>query len=268
MDQIKRDANRNQQNRQNSSPQRNNQSQNQNFNYNPNTSYNNTSSSGSGVNTSDCGSSANGCANCFQYGWPLIEGLFKQIEKEQIRQLSRKDSIRNITSFEVMMDANLGHNSDVEQFIFRPRMRINYGIITSDLRIFNLNEENPSGGFFSYNYLDWQVLMFNLVNNSKATFRVGAGLSYEYFTKTNYGECSIYWCVKPAKIVNFRAEWRLVPDHITSINVRREINLGVDLIPINRRNFDMLLGLNANHVKFYENVNFWTFGPMITLRLQ
>ncbi len=269
MDQIKREADKNQQNRQ--PKQQNSSNQNNNYNYQNNTyQYSNSSTSSTSNNTSssDCFSSIIGCGNCLQYGLPLFEGFFKAIEKEQKRQLGKKDSVPDVSSFEIMADANLGHNEDVEQILFRPRLRINYGIFTTDARIFNLNEENPNGGFYSYNYFDWQILMFNLVNNSQVKLRIGTGLSHEYYTKTNFMEHTAYFSYRPAKIVKTNLEWRLIRDNYTKINVRREINIGIDLIPINRSKFNMQIGLNASNFNFYETVNFWTFGPKITVGLQ
>ncbi len=198
----------------------------------------------------------------------LIEAIGSAIQGVIVAQtdmLEKKDSVPEMVSVETSFDANISKNAG---FLFRPRLRANWGLFSTEARFYNLIARDSAGAYGRFAYFDWQPLMVNFFAKKAFKFRAGTGLSYEYFTKNTYNEHTLQVEIAPVRNFVMKAEGRWTIDYKTMMYVRQEAILELDYQIKTRKHWAFFVGFNASYNNLYQHNEFWTFGPVFRVRLQ
>jgi hypothetical protein len=111
--------------------------------------------------------------------------VFGEIIRAQQNQLERRHEVPAMISVEAMLQTAVQPSG---YYLLHPRVRINWGLFSSDFRFNYLIEE----GISEVTHIrtnDWQVLQLNLVSTRDVVFRVGGGILQETFSgEKTYGE--------------------------------------------------------------------------------
>lgn len=248
LDEIKKKAEENQQERETSSPKTT-----------PSTTYNSPVPSGG---------YSPGPSSTVYYDDPYADnsgsggtGLFLLFElanvffNGQAKALSKADSIEWIRGLEGGIDVGVFQNN---YLIVRPQVRANWGIFSSSLRYY-MSYEEVLGGMDSFNTLDWQIIHFNFINDKNIRLSIGTGFTNEFYTNTKYHESTLGGTVF---IKKWKADftYRTAADYSTSRNVRREIAGGIHRKLKENKNWSFYGSLSGMKATYYEEVDLWTVG--------
>lgn len=92
-------------------------------------------------------------------------------------KLQKRDVHPAIVSWEVSLQSAVQPSS---YYIVHPRLRGNWGLFSTDLRLNYLIEESLDG-IRHIRTTDWQILQLNVITTPAVNFRVGGGLLHEAF---------------------------------------------------------------------------------------
>lgn len=253
IDKIKRDAERNQANRQQQSPKEQSAPK---PDTKPAYSYDRPYS------TDNCHSnSSSNSAGPFK----AIGNLIMLIAGVQESMLEKEADVPEMTSLEYVADANISGKGGFE---FRPRLRGNWGLFSTDARFYTLAVRNTEGRYEQLSYFDWQPVMINLAARRNFKWRIGTGVSHEYFTGNNYSEHTTQFELMPVEKLIAKAEGRWAEDYSTKTVVRKEANFSLEYLLKEEKHYAIFTGANASYNNLYETNPFWVFGPSFRIRLQ
>lgn len=175
-------------------------------------------------------------------------------------QLSREEEIPEISSLEVHPTIGYANGNTI---VVAPRIRGNWGLLTADVRYFNL----VGGGL--YQTLDAQFLM-NVVNEKTVTFRMGTGFMHEYFNNgQTYNEhffgLDIRW--NKAKTLTSNTEFRFAKDYSTGATPRLELNLRVNHKIFEKGRIEGFWTVGGIYQRYFNEVNVWTGQTGLSFRL-
>jgi hypothetical protein len=106
----------------------------------------------------------------------------------QQQTLKKKEINRNITSLDIFLQTAIQPST---YYIVHPRVRANWGIISTDFRMNYLIEDDIDG----VKYIrtdDWQIAQLNLITARNVTFRIGGGILHEnYSGGKTFGEGTV-----------------------------------------------------------------------------
>lgn len=164
---------------------------------------------------------SDGCAYTIEQ---ILVGAFKL----HSYYLKQRKEIPEVVSFEMM--PHLGY-AEPQSSMFLPRIRGNWGLFSTDLRLTNMIEYGTSDGTDYYNTLDWQILELNLLITKPVIFRIGSGIMYEFFSQhrntflEHYAGVDVNW--KDHQFIA-SGEGRIAPDYETNAVPRIEANFRVN----------------------------------------
>jgi hypothetical protein len=114
--------------------------------------------------------------------------------------LDNKNINPGIVSVEVMLQ---GAAQPSQYYLLNPRVRANWGLLSTDFRQSYLLEERIDGGVEHLRTDEWQVLELNIVSARNAIFRIGGGIIHEGF---NTGETYSEWTAA-LTLLNNNRKW-------------------------------------------------------------
>lgn len=201
-----------------------------------NHSENNEDESSSGSDNSSCG---DGCVGCFD-AFKISLFFFELLKLADSTIWSQKNEIPRIGSANIIAEGGL---SKLKNSLIIPRINLNGGLLSTDLRFFSLAEKKVNASTDFYNTLDWQIIMFNVIVIREFNLRIGTGFMFENYSGEAFNEHTLSMEIYPNEKLKFSLEGRLAPDYTTKIDVRQEICI-----------------LTAYKVRQYNNVSFNIFG--------
>ncbi len=151
-------------------------------------------------NQSSSDYSASGDSDDFFFMFDLLFEMFnpmiRGINQAQKRQLLFAEEENWRKGFEFKLKSGIGINN--VDFFNSQSIRGNYGLFSTQLRRFNVND--VSGSFTT---LDWQIIQLNLINTDRVRWILGAGFSHEADIKQDHFEWSseLYVSILKKKLV-------------------------------------------------------------------
>lgn len=228
------------------------------------------SSSSSGAKVSggggDLGSSAACFSSCFDVGCQLIgTGIVTGVLRYHDALLDK--GIGRVTSVELQVIG--GGNAINNYYTFRPRLRGNWGLFSTDFRIAMLYDYVPEDDSFgSYHTKDWQIIGLNLVAAQAFNLRLSSGFMYQDYDKKYAWENAL------AADVYFDrwqigAEGRIAAAPNTGgVLPRTELSLKTTYQLNQRKHIQSYLMAEGVYNKYFGEVETWTLGVGVGFRYQ
>jgi hypothetical protein len=220
-------------------------------------SKNNSSNKSSG--SSDRGSSGGG-SNLF-----FFFDMFRVLGAWQGSVLDKRSDVPQIVSLDLMLHSAIQPSS---YYTFNPRVRGNWGILSTDFR-WNVLVEQTIEGNESLNTFDWQIVQLNFVNTKNVIVRAGAGYMQENFAAHNsFFESTISsnLMFDDNKWGGF-IEWRAAKDFETTAVPRREFNLQVQKQIFEAGPWHGMVTAGLQFQRWYSSVNVWGMQGGFVLKL-
>lgn len=180
----------------------------------------------------------------------FFQVMFSGIIQLQQQKLQRKQELPSIISLDFLLQ---GAAQPSSYYIVNPRIRVNWGLFSSDFRLNYVLEEGIDG----VKYLrtnDWQILQFNIVTTRNVTARIGGGIIQESFgEKNNYPEWTGAVHIRPSlsKFGGY-AEFR-------GSQARKEVNAYLQYSVLEKNRFHGSITGGAVFQRYYDHVNVWGF---------
>lgn len=244
----------------------NNYNNNSNYNYNTNYNNNNCNSNNQSVRTR----TKNNNAYSSYLDTSKSEG---GIVYEQQRLLAKndtnsKDFTPDIVSVEIYSD--ISTNNSLKTIAYNLRARGNYGMFSSEMRLFHLYENTSLGQINNYTNFDWQILQLNAFSLNQFKLRIGAGFTYEDFSKLVFFDWGVSTDIYPIKQLKLRLDYRNNFDFVTSISPRTYMGGAIEYKIYGNKLTPVVFfaGISVHKSTFYDSVNLTTIGPVINIRFQ
>ena len=100
--------------------------------------------------------------------------LFSGLWRYHHEMVESKPDVPRVVSLDVMAQGGADPGRSIT---FAPRIRGTFGFFSTDFRLIKTDIDQP-GYISSYSTIDWQILVFNLLNIREANLRMGTGLMY------------------------------------------------------------------------------------------
>lgn len=179
--------------------------------------------------------------------------------------LDKRDNVPQLVSLDVMMHAAVQPSS---YYIFNPRLRGNWGILSSDFRVNYLLEQTVNGNS-DLTTIDWQIVQLNFVNTKNVIVRAGAGFMQEqYADHLNFFESTV-----SSNLMFDDNKWggfiegRFAKDFSTGAAPRREFNLHVQRQIFEAGPWHGMLTGGLQFQRWYSSINVWGMQGGFVLRL-
>jgi hypothetical protein len=222
-----------------------------------NASKENSSNRSSG--SSDRGNSGGG-GNLF-----FFFDMFRVFGVWQGHVLDKRPDVPQIVSLEVMLHGAVQPSS---YYIFNPRVRGTWGILSTDFRT-NYMVEQTLEGNSDLTTIDWQITQLNFVNTRNVIVRAGAG-----FMKENFGDRMSFFESTFSSNLMFEdnqwggfIEWRSAKDFETGVVPRREFNLQVQRQIFQTRALHGMVTAGLQFQRYYSQINVWGMQGGFILKL-
>lgn len=158
--------------------------------------------------------SNNGCVeSCFNVcGAVCFSAFSKMLIDLHTDYLDNASKVPPTVSLDIM--PHIGYklsNTGISQ----PRLRGNWGIFSTDIRLNSLIE-SANNGYDFYNTIDWQVIELNPLITKPVILRFGTGFMYEFSSKQFFNEHFVgldLFFMDYQYMTN--AEFRIAPDYET-----------------------------------------------------
>lgn len=200
-----------------------------------------------------CGACAEACIEgCFS---DLSFAFFSALGDWSNNTKLREPEVPQINSFDI---ESLYSLPTLNHRIFAPRIRLNGALLSTDFRL-SFHREDRLDETDSYNTVDWQALVFNLVVDKNIYWRLGAGFMYEDFSGDVFPEFSTSMDIRISKMVKLWLEGRLGSDWDTGVNVRSEFNSHIGIKLAGNNGQELFLNLGFLSARYYEEVSFHTY---------
>lgn len=174
--------------------------------------------------------------------------MFSNVVGWQEQTLSKRDVQRSLISIDGWVQ---GGGQPSSYYLLQPRVRANWGIVSSDFRLSYVIEED-FGEARHIRTTDWQLIQLNFVTEKDVTARVGIGMIWESFGQRNsYGEWTTAIHVHPfEKRLSGVAEYRWA-------EARKELNGHVRYALLEKKKIHPYLLFGAAFQRYYSEVNVW-----------
>lgn len=165
-----------------------------------------------------------GCAeSCFNFcGAVCFSAFSKMLIDLHADYLDNASKVPPTVSLDIM--PHIGYKPS-STGILQPRIRGNWGIFSTDIRLNSLLEQ-ANNGYDFYNTLDWQVIELNPLITEPIILRFGTGFMYEFSSKQFFNE---HFVGLDVFIMDYQymsnVEFRIAPDYETGEIPRMEGNL-------------------------------------------
>jgi hypothetical protein len=192
-----------------------------------------------------------GCTDFFSGCLGPIDDLIKY----QTRLVENKDNPM-ATSIELMPHVAYG---SMQILSYIPRIRVNYGLLSSDFRITSLNDMSPAEGG-TYNTFDWQIVQINLLNYKHFGFYFGGGLMSEHTSNTvhDFVEVSAGFLLREFGNWSGALEWRSAEGEPSPVIVRTEWGARVNYTFLNKKPLFVNLTAGTIYQRYYESIPVWS----------
>jgi hypothetical protein len=178
----------------------------------------------------------------------LFNVVFGEIIQAQQQKLQRRHEIPAMVSLEAMVQSAVQPSG---YYIVHPRVRVNWGLFSSDFRFNYLIEENIDG-VIHIRTNDWQTLQLNLVTTRDVVFRVGGGIMHEAFGEEHvYAEWTAALQYHP-----FTSRFGGVAEY-RDAEVRREIGGFVQYRIVDQGAMHGYLTAGSVYQKYYSAISVW-----------
>jgi len=197
---------------------------------------------------------ASGCGNgCLGF---FIEDILVGGIKYHKEILQKKKDIPEVSSIELM--PHFGYASPSSSLLL-PRIRLNWGLFSTDCRFSNMIDFGTPGKIDYYNTLDWQILELNLVVTKPVIFRLGTGLMHEYYSSKTFVEHFIGFDLASSdRQFTGNAELRIAEDYSTGATPRLEGNLRYNYRIIQTNSLNGYATIGAVLQDYYGSTYVWT----------
>ncbi len=182
----------------------------------------------------------------------LING-FSAAQYAQMNNAAEEDWRK---SLEIGLSGGL--NCREVEFFDRQMIRGNWGLFSTQLRRFNVND--VSGAFTT---IDWQVLQFNLINLEKVRWVLGLGISHE----TQINQTHFEWASEFYVMIKNKFSPYLTYRQSEDGYPRREFTGMLEFRPFYNRHAEFSFVGGYVHQKIYDiGFNFLSTGVMFRLK--
>jgi hypothetical protein len=216
-------------------------------------------SSNSGSSSSDRGNSGGG-GNVF-----FFFDMFRVFGVWQMHVLEKRPDVPQIVSLDIMLHGAVQPSS---YYIFNPRVRGTWGILSSDFRT-NYMVEQTIEGNADLTTIDWQIVQLNFVNTRNVIARAGAG-----FMQENFGDHMSFFESTISSNLMFDdnqwggfIEWRSAKDFETQAVPRREFNLQVQKQVFEAGALHGMVTAGLQFQRYYSQINVWGMQGGFILKL-
>ncbi|SNT35561.1 hypothetical protein SAMN05421640_3499 [Ekhidna lutea] len=182
---------------------------------------------------------------------PMVQGvsLAQQAQLENIQEERWRAGLD--------LKLNGGINFKEAEFFDTQMLRANYGLFSTQLRRFNLND--VSGDFTT---IDWQILQLNLINTENLRWVVGGGVSNEYQTSQSHFEWTTDLYVMTNRFMPY-ITYRKSGDGYP----REEFSVQMEYRPFKEKNEEFAFGAGYVHQMNYDvRFDFVTVGVSFYLK--
>ena len=202
------------------------------------------SSHSSGGSRGESGGSSSSSSSSFF----VFDFMFNGLAQWQSLKLEKREDVPNMVSLELMLQAAIQPSN---YYIVNPRIRANWGLISTDFRFNYLLEEDIDG----IKYLrtnDWQILQMNLVTTRNVGFRIGGGVMQEAFSgDKGFGEWTAALTLQDSDLrFGGMVEYR-------GAEVRKEWNAHFQYRIIEHRHLHGFVTLGVVYQRYYDVINVW-----------
>jgi hypothetical protein len=182
-------------------------------------------------------------------------GLFVAWQEET---LQKKSANPDIISLDLYLQTAFQPSS---YYIIHPRIRANWGLISTDFRVNYLLEETLDGVAFLRTD-DWQILQLNVVTMNRITFRVGGGIIHEDFSG---GKTFPEWTTA-LQLQNNERRLGGVLEYRWSLP-RKEVSAHLQFKVLGSEHFQTYVTAGALYQRYYQAVSVWGMQAGLMFRL-
>lgn len=185
----------------------------------------------------------------------LFGSIYRGFNVAQFYQLNNANEEDWRTGFEIKV--NGGVNFRKVEFFDSQMIRGNWGLFSTEVRRFNVND--VSGAFATF---DWQILQFNLINREKIRWIIGMGISHE----TQVNQTHFEWKTE-FRVSLFENKWMpyLIYRQSEDGYPRTEFSSMLEYRPFRDRIHEFSFRFGYVHQKIYEvpfhfpsiGISFW-----------
>jgi hypothetical protein len=182
----------------------------------------------------------------------------------QQQKLSRKEINPRIVSLEIPLQIAVQPSN---YYLMNPRIRGNWGLISTDFRLNYLIEEDIDGPK-DLTTFDWQVIQLNLITAKNAIGRVGFGSMKENFgSNQSFFESTMALSIFSSDHdLDGNLEYRVAKDWETDSTPRREVSLSVEKRLFSKGAFHGFASLGGVYQRYYSSVTVWGVQAGIVFR--
>lgn len=187
---------------------------------------------------------------CFNSCLLFTIDFFAEHQKELVK---KKPESPTLLSFDVI--PTIGWEPNYNSLLFSPRIRGNFYVLGTDLRLFQINDFSGPGVLIFRN-IEWQFLQLTIVPSDNFRFRPGIGILYENYGDKVFGEfsLSIDYHIKPEQtVLNF--EGRFSADSEDESMIFAETSMSFRKRFISSEHMYGYAVLGGMYQNFYETVN-------------
>jgi hypothetical protein len=219
------------------------------------------SASSNNVNSGDKGGGSGNSGAFIYFFFDAINGLANW----QQYKLQKKEVNPYMVSIDVISQLALQPS---RYYLYNPRVRGNWGLFSTDLRINYLLQETINGTDDLISF-DWQILQLNIITTRNVIGRVGGGFMKENFGgRQSFFESTYGLFIQSNnKKLGGSIEYRLSQDFETDIVPRRELSAQFEKRLFSSGYWNAYLTFGGVYQRYYESISVWGVQAGLALRI-
>lgn len=166
---------------------------------------------------------------------------------------------------ELMLDASI---VPIKYNVYRPRIRVNLGFLSTDYR-YSILVEEKLGETDIYATHDWQMFVLNPVLTNDFAMRLVVGVVYEEVSRNVFQDYNLgldFYLFDQA--VKLAMEGRYAYNYTARISPRTELNGALKFRILDTENMKIYGGFNAFYARYYESIDLWSVGVGLNFRFE
>jgi hypothetical protein len=218
----------------------------------------------SSVNSKNGGGDHSSSAAVGTVAYFFIESLDMIADWQQMK-LQKKEVNPYLVSLDIISQWAIQPS---QYYLFNPRIRGNWGLLSTDFRVNYLLEETATGTD-DLTSLDWQILQLNMVTTRNVIGRIGGGIMQENyggrqsFFESTYG----VFIQSNRKNMGGSIEYRVAYDFNTDVNPRREWSAQFEQRILSKGYWNTYVTVGAVYQRYYESISVWGLQMGIAIRV-
>ena len=212
-----------------------------------------------------CGDGCSNGAGCISSCNPSDLFFLTQLIEWNSQWIENRADYAVPLGVEVMLDASI---VPIKYNIYRPRIRVNLGLLSTDYR-YSILVEEKLGETDIYATHDWQMFVLNPVLTNSFAMRLGVGVVYEEVTRNVFQDYNLgldfYLFDQGVKLA---MEGRYAYNYAAGISPRVEANGALKFRILNTESFKIYGGFNAFYARYYESIDLWSVGVGLNFRFE